>query len=83
MRALFPKDEGTVVVLPPEAQILDDVMLACDAQIEANEMRRARAEAALMKLLGTAAEGRLPDGVVWTWKTTKKGDRRLRRTVRA
>lgn len=83
MRALYPKDEGTIVALPPEAQLLDEVILACDAQIEAHEVRRARAEAKLMKLLGTAAEGRLPDGVVWTWKTTKKGDRRLRRTVRA
>jgi putative phage-type endonuclease len=70
----------------PETVLLGDEFYKADAEyaqgaemMKLGESMKARSQATIQAALGEAERGRLADGTMFSWKTTKNGQRRFRR----
>lgn len=70
VHALYPRDDGEMLVLPAELLDAADEIEACKAEEKALSSRRIQAENALKIALGPKQCGALPDGRLVQWKTS-------------
>lgn len=72
LRALYPRDSGATIELPPEAADWDRELLAVREELRTLERRRETLEARLKQCIGEASYGRLPDGTRYSWRLVRQ-----------
>lgn len=72
IKALYPKDDGSVVELPREAESWHEQFQNAKAEIKKWELREADAKNKLEYEIGAATFGVLPDGTKYSFKTTDR-----------
>lgn len=77
LKALYTRDIGTVVALGGEAIQWDNDLAAVKEKIKTTlapiKLEETRLENLLIAAIGNASAGTMPNGVVYTYKTTKRG----------
>lgn len=69
---LHPSDDGSTVMLPPEAMEWTKQREEAINQIKAAEAIKTAADNRLKAAIGDATFGLLPDGSRWSWNTTER-----------
>ena len=69
LKKLYPVDDGSIIELPPEAVAWDEQLVEAKAAEKAAKAVRDELENRIRAALGDAAEGRLPDGSAYSYKT--------------
>ena len=72
LATLYPKDSGEVVALPGEASAWDAQRLEAIDELKKWDAIKDAAENRIKAALGEASAGILPDGVQYTWTTSKR-----------
>lgn len=74
LAALYPKDVGTQIALPPEAVTWTEELDSFKRQAKVLSEQITARENALKAAIGDATMGLLADGSAWSWKTQRRVD---------
>jgi hypothetical protein len=72
LKELYPRESGAQIALPGIGVEWDAELVEVKRQIKTLETRKAELENQFKAALKEATEGLLPNGVVYTWKTTRR-----------
>lgn len=72
LRALYPRDSGVTIELPPEAADWDRELLEIREELRTLERRKETIEARIKQCIGEASYGRLPDGTRYSWRLVRQ-----------
>ncbi len=74
LKRLYGNDNGEEILLPPEAAEWDENLKAAKSVIKAATAAKREAENKLKAAIAGATFGRLPDGSLYSWKTSERND---------
>lgn len=80
LRMLHPRDNGTSIALPAEADDWTAMIEEAEATIKAGESIKKTMRNRLREAMGEASIGETPGGIVWTNRADKNGKRALKRS---
>lgn len=69
LKAIYPRDNGSMVELPAESAVWDEQLLQAKADKKDAEARELEAKNNFAKAIGEASFGVLPSGEIYTYKT--------------